>query len=89
LYEVIVDKHKIVKLDANGYKLDLVQPLTQVERDKLIELCNQEIVRIREYQELLGKDISKTHLDILKKFHKKRGKYLAANEIYGMKKNEM
>jgi hypothetical protein len=51
VYEVLVDKHKIVKLDTIGYRLDLLQPLTHVECDKLIELCNQEIVRITELQQ--------------------------------------
>jgi hypothetical protein len=86
LYEVLVDKHKIVKVDENGYKLNLVQPLSPIERNKLIELCNQEIIRIRESHRLLEKNVSAIHLDILKKYYKKRGKYLKADEIYGEKK---
>lgn len=86
VYEVLVDKRKIVKMDRDGYKLNLVQPLTPTERDKLIELCNQEIVRIKENQNLLEKNVSEKHLEILKKFYKKRGKYLKADEIYGEKK---
>lgn len=78
VYELLVDKHKIVKLEANSYKLNLAQ-------ERLVELCNQEIVRIREIKGLKGKNISETHLDILKKFHKKTGKYLSAEEIYGKK----
>jgi len=85
VYEVLVDKHKIVKLEANSYKLNLAQPLTSIQTEKLVELCNQEIVRIREIKGLKGKNVSKTHLDILKKFHKKTGKYLSAEEIYGKK----
>jgi hypothetical protein len=88
VYEVLVDKHKIVKLDEDDYKLNLVQPLTQTERNKLIELCNQEILRIRENLRLLENNISKTHLEILKKFYRKRGKYLKADEIYGKKKDK-
>jgi len=37
-------------------------------------------------QGLLEKNISKIHIDILKKFHERRGKYLRADEIYGEKK---
>lgn len=47
VYEVLVDKHKIVKLEAGEYKLNLVQPLTTIETEKLIELCNQKIARIK------------------------------------------
>ena len=86
VYEVLVDKHKIVKLDVNGYKLDLHHPLTMTERYKLIDLCNQEISRIKEIQELLEKGVSKTHVDIIKKFYNKRGKYLQASELYGRNK---
>ena len=88
LYEVLVDKHKIVKLDGNSYKLNLVSSLSQNELDKLIELCNQEIVRIRENYQLLEKNVSQKHISILKKFNKKRGKYLRANEIYGIYEDE-
>lgn len=51
MYEVLVDKHKIVKLDTIGYRFDLYNPLTHVGCDKLIELCNQEIVRTTELQQ--------------------------------------
>jgi uncharacterized protein DUF262 len=37
---------------------------------------------------LLEKNISKTHLEILNKFYRKRGKYLKADEIYGKKKDK-
>lgn len=47
VYEVLVDRYKIVKLEANSYKLNLAQPLTSIQTEKLVELCNQEIVRIR------------------------------------------
>lgn len=87
VYEVLVQKHKMIKLNVNGYQLDLPQPLAQIERDKLIELCNQEIVRLTEVQQLNELSIAKTHHDILKKFHKKRGRYLPASEIYGEKKD--
>jgi hypothetical protein len=86
VYEVLVDKHKIAKLHSDGFALNLVQPLTSTERDKLIDLCNQEIERIKEYQELLRKNVSEKHLNILEKFHKFRGRYLNADEIYGEKK---
>lgn len=46
----------------------------------------RELKTILEDYGLLKKDVSKTHLDILEKFHKKRGKYLPSNEIYGEKK---
>lgn len=36
-------------------------------------------------RKLLTRDVSKTHLDILEKIHKKRGKYLRASEIFGKK----
>ena len=86
LYEVLVGKHKIAKMEPNGYKLNLIQPLTIIERDKLINLCNQEVERIKEYQVLLHKNVSEKHLNILKKFHKLRGNYVGADEIYGEKK---
>ena len=85
VYEVLVDKHKIVKFDGNGYKLNLINPLTEQERNKLIELCSQEILRIRENTLLLEKNVPQVHIDILKKFVKKHGKYLRADEIYGEK----
>ena len=50
VYEVLIDKHKIVKVDENGYQLNLLQPLTPIEQNKLVELCNQEIIRIKEKQ---------------------------------------
>jgi MoxR-like ATPase len=53
VYEVLVDKHKIVKLDEDGYKLNLVEPLTEIERNKLIKVCNQEITRIKENKKQL------------------------------------
>jgi predicted Mrr-cat superfamily restriction endonuclease len=58
VYEVLVDKHQIVKVDENSYKLNLLQPLTSIEQDKLVKLCNQEIIRIREKQvQIENKDI--------------------------------
>ena len=87
VYEVLVDKHKVVKLEAGKFELNLSQPLTSNEKHSLIALCDQEISRIREIQELSGKKVSELHLAILKKFHKKSGKYLKAEEIYGMKKD--
>ena len=39
-----------------------------------------------ELQELLEKNVSKSHINILKKFYERRGKYLRADEIYRQKK---
>jgi hypothetical protein len=41
----------------------------------------------RTKQALLEKNVSETHLKILKKFHERRGRYLRAEEIYGEKKS--
>jgi|GEM_PF-6222408 len=41
-----------------------------MERKKLIELCNRELIRIRENYRLLEKNVSKTHPDILSNFNK-------------------
>ena len=40
VYESLVGK-KILKLEPAGYKLNLVQPLTAVEHDNLIDRCTQ------------------------------------------------
>jgi len=88
VYEALVVKHKIVKMDPNGYRLNVVLPLSYTDRTKLIDLCNREIGRIMEFSELSRKGVSKTHIDILMKFHRKRGTYLAANEIYGQRKSD-
>ena len=84
VYEVLVNKHKIVKIEDNIYKLNLDRPLSHIERDKLIDLCNQEIARIRENYHILEKNVSQKHINILKKFNKNRGKYLRADQIYGI-----
>ena len=78
VYEVLLDKYRVVKSDTDGFRLNLLQPLTQGQRQDLINLCDQEIIRRKEYENLLQKNVSEKHLDILKKFHKKRGKYLKA-----------
>ena len=87
LYEVLVDKHKIVKLDSNSYKLNLVSSLSQNEIDKLIELCNQEIVRIRENYQLLKKMYLKSILVFLINIIK-REENIFGNEIYGIYEDE-
>jgi hypothetical protein len=87
VYEALVDRYKLVSLEGNNYRLNLDQALTLTETKNLIELCNQEITRIKEFYNLAEKNISGTHLDILKKFYKKTGKYLRAEEIYGEKKD--
>ena len=87
VYEKLVNKNKIIKVIGNRYSLNLTNPLNQNEKDNLIQICNQIIDSIKENNRLLEKNVSPLHIDILKKFDKKIGRYLRADEIYGKKKD--
>ena len=81
VYEVLVNKYKIVKFDEDGYKLNLINPLTSIELEKLIELCNQEIKRIKEnHSQLSVQELSSNYWIFVLTDHPDSN--LDADEIY-------
>ena len=52
VYEVLVDKHKIVTNDDDVFKLNLIEELTPQQKTELINLCNQKIESFKRPKQL-------------------------------------
>lgn len=88
IYNKLANEFEIVDELENGqFKLNFSQPLEDVERQKLIELCNYNLSLFNECQRLATIGVSDLHINILQKFFRNKGKYLDADKIYGIKKS--
>lgn len=86
------DGKYILDFDRKGSPTyDITEYLNQWHQ--IEDFRGKEIVQIRDEEQvddfrrlLLNKGVSETHIKILRKFHKNRGKYLKADKIFGEKK---
>lgn len=89
IHNRLIDELNLFEKDNESdiFKLNLIRPLELVEKENLVDTCNNQISVLRENKRLLEKKVSETHVKILEKFFTNRGKYLPAEKIYGVKRS--